>query len=91
MAQERKDSGPTEEQGAGQGAAPPPGAQVRHGEPTHSLLDEEPLGWDQAPTDRTAPEDARHPAHRGTGGNPEEPEGGDYGTAEEHGPPHGPR
>lgn len=36
----------------------------------HSMQDEEPLGWDQAPTDIHNPRDQRHPKTDGKGGTP---------------------
>ena len=37
-------------------------------QPDHSMKDEEPLGWDQAPTDIHDPERQRHPRTEGKGG-----------------------
>jgi hypothetical protein len=37
-------------------------------QPDHSMKDEEPLGWDQAPTDIHDPEKQRHPRREGKGG-----------------------
>ncbi len=37
-------------------------------QPDHSMKDEEPMGWDQAPTDIGDPEQKRHPRTEGTGG-----------------------
>ena len=53
--------------------APPAGKA--HGMPPpaavdHSMKDEEPLGWDQAPTDIQNPRDQRHPRTGGEGGTP---------------------
>jgi hypothetical protein len=41
-------------------------------QPDHSMKDEEPLGWDQAPQDITDPRQQRHPRKEGsnTGGTP---------------------
>jgi hypothetical protein len=39
-------------------------------QPDHSMKDEEPLGWDQAPTDIRDPEQQRHPRTEGKGGTP---------------------
>jgi hypothetical protein len=39
-------------------------------QPDHSMKDEEPLGWDQAPTDIHDPEQQRHPRTEGKGGTP---------------------
>ena len=37
-------------------------------QPDHSMKDEEPLGWDQAPTDIHDPDKKRHPRREGKGG-----------------------
>jgi hypothetical protein len=37
-------------------------------QPDHSMKDEEPMGWDQAPTDIQAPDQKRHPRTEGKGG-----------------------
>ena len=37
-------------------------------QPDHSMKDEEPLGWDQAPTDIHDPTKQRHPRREGKGG-----------------------
>ena len=37
-------------------------------QPDHSMHDEEPLGWDQAPTEATDPRRKRHPRKEGRGG-----------------------
>ena len=42
-----------------------PGAQ-----PDHSMKDEEPMGWDQAPTDIQDPRRQRQPRTEGKGGTP---------------------
>jgi hypothetical protein len=39
-------------------------------QPTHSMKDEEPMGWDQAPTNIHDPEHQRHPRTGGKGGTP---------------------
>ena len=39
-------------------------------QPDHSMKDEEPLGWDQAPTDIQDPRQQRHPRTEGKGGTP---------------------
>ncbi|HSU65557.1 MAG TPA: hypothetical protein VLJ39_01670 [Tepidisphaeraceae bacterium] len=39
-------------------------------QPDHSMHDEEPLGWDQAPTDIRNPRDQRQPKTDGKGGTP---------------------
>src|SRR3954470_12748044 len=38
-------------------------------QPDHSMKEEEPLGWDQAPTDIHNPRDQRHPRTEGKGGS----------------------
>ena len=48
---------------------------VAHGmpapqQPDHSMLEEEPLGWDQAPTGIQNPREQRHPRTGGEGGTP---------------------
>ena len=40
-------------------------------QPDHSMHDEEPTGWDQAPTDIRDPEQKRHPRTGGKGGTPD--------------------
>ena len=40
-------------------------------QPDHSMKDEEPLGWDQAPTDITDPMQKRHSRTGGKGGTPD--------------------
>jgi hypothetical protein len=37
-------------------------------QPDHSMKDEEPLGWDQAPMDEQDPRKRRHPRQEGKGG-----------------------
>ena len=39
-------------------------------QPDHSMFEEEPDGWDQAPTDIKKPEMKRHPRTEGRGGTP---------------------
>ena len=39
-------------------------------QPDHSMKDEEPMGWDQAPTDIRDPRQQRHPRTEGKGGTP---------------------
>jgi hypothetical protein len=39
-------------------------------QPDHSMKEEEPLGWDQAPTDIDDPRQQRHPRTEGKGGTP---------------------
>lgn len=46
------------------GALPPPEAV------DHSMLEEEPDGWDQAPMDIKNPREKRHPRKEGRGGTP---------------------
>lgn len=50
-----------------------PGNNAKPKQPDHSMKDEEPLGWDQAPTE---PSDmpggnTRHPRQGGKGGTPD--------------------
>jgi hypothetical protein len=40
-------------------------------QPDHSMFDEEPAGWDQAPTDIQDPRQQRHPRTGGKGGTPD--------------------
>ena len=40
-------------------------------QPDHSMHDEEPMGWDQVPTDIHDPEQQRHPRTGGKGGTPD--------------------
>lgn len=40
-------------------------------QPDHSMLDEEPDGWDQAPTDIHDPKMKRHSRKEGKGGTPD--------------------
>lgn len=50
----------------------PRSAEADRSRPTekvdHSMKDEEPLGWDQAPIGQTRPEAKRHPKKEGKGG-----------------------
>ena len=39
-------------------------------QPDHSMHDEEPAGWDQAPQDISDPQQKRHPRTEGKGGTP---------------------
>ena len=39
-------------------------------QPDHSMHDEEPTGWDQAPNDIHDPKQKRHPRQEGKGGTP---------------------
>ena len=39
-------------------------------QPDHSMHDEEPTGWDQAPSDIHDPKQKRHPRTEGKGGTP---------------------
>jgi hypothetical protein len=51
--------------------APPPNRAMPPPEPVdHSMLEEEPDGWDMAPTDISNPRDKRHPRTEGKGGTP---------------------
>ena len=43
-------------------------AQDQSPQPDHSMKEEEPMGWDQAPTDIHDPERRRHPRTEGKGG-----------------------
>ena len=45
--------------------------EQRPPQPDHSMHDEEPLGWDQAPTDIQNPREKRHPRTGGRGGTPD--------------------
>jgi hypothetical protein len=45
-------------------------SKVAPEQPDHSMHDEEPLGWDQAPTDIHNPRNQRHPRTGGQGGTP---------------------
>lgn len=40
-------------------------------QPDHSMREEEPLGWDQAPTEADQPTPHRHPRREGKGGTPD--------------------
>ena len=44
--------------------------QASQSQPDHSMKDEQPMGWDQAPTDIHNPRNQRHPKTGGTGGTP---------------------
>lgn len=50
-------------------------------QPDHSMHDEEPLGWDQVPTDIKDPRQQRHPRTEGKGGTPD---AGEARIAEHH-------
>ena len=52
------------------GAPATGGAKPAAEQPDHSMHDEEPDGWDQAPTDITNPRAKRHPRTEGRGGTP---------------------
>ena len=54
--------------GEGRGGAPASSVNAR--QPDHSMKDEEPLGWDQAPEDIHDPRDQRQPRTDGKGGTP---------------------
>lgn len=45
--------------------------QGRMGDPDHSMKDEEPLGWDQAPTGPAPDREKRQPRTGGKGGTPD--------------------
>ena len=47
------------------------GAQAAPNQPDHSMHDEEPDGWDQAPVDIDNPTQKRHPRTGGKGGTPD--------------------
>ena len=47
-----------------------PGQRAAPAQPDHSMKDEEPMGWDQAPTDIQNPRDQRQPKTDGKGGTP---------------------
>ena len=47
-----------------------PGRPLPDQQPDHSMKEEEPLGWDQAPTDIHDPNQQRHPRTEGKGGTP---------------------
>lgn len=53
-----------------QGGGPTPDEPGLPPQPDRSMKDEEPLGWDQAPTDIHDPERQRHPRREGKGGVP---------------------
>ena len=47
-----------------------PRARPAAEQPEQSMKDEEPMGWDQAPTDIQNPREQRHPRREGKGGTP---------------------
>lgn len=51
-------------------AANPARGEALPGQPDHSMKDEEPMGWDQAPQDIHNPRDQRQPRTGGKGGTP---------------------
>lgn len=53
----------------GQDDAPRAGG-VAPVQPDHSMFEEEPTGWDQAPQDIKDPQQKRHPRTEGKGGTP---------------------
>ena len=53
-----------------QRASNSPDDVARREQPDHSMKDEEPMGWDQAPTDIHNPRDQRQPRTGGKGGTP---------------------
>jgi hypothetical protein len=53
---------------AGGGATNPVSRPLGGEQPDHSMHDEEPTGWDQAPTDIHDPQQKRHPRQEGKGG-----------------------
>lgn len=48
----------------------PPQEQPPFPQPDHSMFEEEPDGWDMAPTDIHDPRQQRHPRTEGKGGTP---------------------
>lgn len=69
-----------EDDAAGTGGSGPPSGHIdlthSHGrpaprQPDHSMHEEEPDGWDQAPTDIADPQAKRHPRTGGKGGTPD--------------------
>ena len=48
----------------------PPPLPARQPQPDHSMLEEEPDGWDLAPNDIHNPRHKRHPRTEGRGGTP---------------------
>ena len=52
------------------GAPPPPRASPPQPQPDHSMNEEEPDGWDQAPSNIANPRHKRHPRSEGKGGTP---------------------
>jgi hypothetical protein len=58
-------------QGATGQDAVKPGNPDLPAQPDHSMFEEEPMGWDQAPTDIHDPERQRHPRTEGKGGTPD--------------------
>lgn len=71
--------GPTSEQRSAKSSDRPaadlplPGT-VASDQPDHSMKEEEPTGWDQAPQGHLPPEDSRQPRTGGKGGTPDEGE-----------------
>lgn len=53
-----------------EGSAQKPKAVPAPEQPDHSMLDEEPDGWDLAPNDIKNPREKRHPRTEGKGGTP---------------------
>jgi hypothetical protein len=53
---------------AGGGSPNPISRPLPGNEPDHTMFDEEPNGWDQAPTDIHDPQQQRHPRREGKGG-----------------------
>lgn len=49
---------------------PADGESLKPEQPDHSMFEEEPLGWDQAPEDIRNPRDQRQPKTDGKGGTP---------------------
>ena len=54
-------------QDAGNPQSPATASSKLPPQPDHSMLEEEPLGWDQAPQGKAAPDASRHPRTGGEG------------------------
>ena len=64
----KNEQDPQRQVNAQDAAAPQRNQGDQAGQPDHSMHDEEPMGWDQAPTDIQDPERQRHPRTEGRGG-----------------------
>src|SRR3954470_18965346 len=64
----KNEQDPTRQVNAQDDAAPQRNQGNQAEQPDHSMKDEEPMGWDQAPTDIQDPEQKRHPRTGGQGG-----------------------